>query len=153
MGEQITRVHGIPYFFDQSCSYYSRAAFISSESLHADINGGWTKYMRPIQWQLLDDVCQYAQLPNPAASCGNQLYNTDRPSASPLTSSEIIRIRVPHTVVATIWGWCLFRSELPIVWRLFKNYRSCFSSHYEIVDDIPHQYIQLLGRAWVSLTL
>ena len=62
-------------------SYYSRAAFISLESLQAPTTAG--------QVHTSDTVttvrrCQeYAPL-SPAVSRGNELYNTNSPSASPV---------------------------------------------------------------------
>ena len=71
-----------------------------------DINDGWIRYIRVIQRWLLDAGSSTTQPLSSAVSHGKELYNTNSPSASPVTVVRIIRIRVrvPRVAAATIWG-------------------------------------------------
>ena len=80
------------------CSYYSRVVFISLES---------RRHQRRLDKVCTIDTvssvrpCQsYAQPLSSAVSRGNELYNTNYPSGSPLISSEIICIRCVTRILA-----------------------------------------------------
>ena len=80
----------------------------------ADIDG-LIRYVQVRWWQLLDTVSSTHSL-----SVLNDSYNTNSLGASVLT---VVR-NYSHTCAhaeSTIWRWCLFRSELPIVQLLFEG--------------------------------
>ena len=68
------------------------------------------------------------------------LYNTNIPSASSPIVITYVGCRILAT--ATIWGWCFFRSELPIVLLLFNGsvysakYSSCGSYVYTTYSSL-----------------
>ena len=84
-----------------------------------DIKDGWIRYIRAIQWWLLDAVSSLHSL-----SVLLSAMETSRTTRIALVlawwpSSEIIRTRLHVLAMATIGGRCLFHSELPIVLPLF----------------------------------
>ena len=86
------------------CGYYLRVPFRKP----ADINDSWIRYVRAIQRWLLDAGSSTTQSLSSAVSHEKELYryNTNSPSASPVTVLRIIRIRVrvPCVAAATTWG-------------------------------------------------
>ena len=77
--------------------YYSRAF-----RKPADINDSWIKYIRAIQRRLLDAGSSTMPPLSSGVSHGKELYNTNSPSASPVTVVRIIclRVRVPRVATA-----------------------------------------------------
>ena len=75
----------------------------------ADINDSWIGYVRATQQRLLDAGSSTMQPLSSAVSRGKELYNTNSPSASPVTVIRIIwiHVRVPHVAAAAIQGWGL----------------------------------------------
>ena len=65
----------LPHFFDQATAFRKPA----------DINDGWIRYVRAIQRRLLDAGISTTQPLSSAVSHGKELYNTNSPSASPVT--------------------------------------------------------------------
>ena len=163
------------------CSYYSRAATIRGQLL---FEGSYYSRAATIRGQLLFEgnilslethrhqrqlnkanntvmpvrCCQqYTQPLSLAASRGNESYNTNSPSTSPAIA--VRNYSRACLAAATVQGWCIFRSELPIVWLLFKkgDYSreapiqrntvfKCVqipqTQHLTIVQDIACQHIQ-----------
>ena len=113
-----------------------------------DINNCWIRYVRAIQWWLLGVGSKHSlsvllstvetsrhsyysrvviierKIVRLLFEGGDYLrvaYNTYSPSASPMTVFRKKFVYVCTVAAATIQGWCLFRSELQIVWLLFKG--------------------------------
>ena len=139
----------IPYFFDQTLrlllflllifvwllfkgGYYSRGHSFSWKS--AVINGSWIRYVRAIQWQLLDAVSSMCSLSfllsGVEMSCTTQ-------TVLALACIACIHVHVPRILAtATIWGWCLLHSELPIVRLLFEG--GIYSRKYGMYSSLSH---------------
>ena len=88
-----------------TCCTFLHGYYLRAFRKPADINDSWIRYVRAIQWRLLDAGSSTTQPLSSAVSHGKELYNTISPSASPLTVVRIIRIRVRvRRVAAAIWG-------------------------------------------------
>ena len=68
-----------------------------------DINDGWVRYVQAIQQRLLDAGSSTMQPLSSAVSHEKELYNTNGPSASPVTVVRIIHVcvHVPRVAAAT----------------------------------------------------
>ena len=112
--------------------YYSRAF-----RKPTDINDGWIRYVRAIQRRLLDAGSSTTQPLSSAVSHGKELYNTNSPSASPVTVVRIIRmrVRVPRVAAATIRGRGLVEET-----RYHHHYGVCktFAAAAATVYQEPH---------------
>ena len=75
-----------------------------------DINDDWIRYVRAIQWQLLDAVSSTYILTVLLSVSWKQVKTSNSPGARPYPS-VCIRVQVPHMLaVATIRGRCQFIS-------------------------------------------
>ena len=110
------------FFFGRTLWYgcYSRAAFISLEK-PANINNGWIRHIQAIQWQLLDAVSSKDSIWVLLSAMDTSRTTRTALALAQWLSTEIICINAHIVAVSTIWGWCLFRSELLIVRLLFQR--------------------------------
>ena len=133
-----------------------RAAFIFLGGKPADSNNGWIRNMRAIQLGLIDTGSTHSLSVLLSAVEMNLRTRTALEIAQWALAAIIsTHVCVPHVLAtATVWGWCLFRLELPIVRLLFdgSNYSMMVSNQRNMCYQLTiYMYNSIPGGDLVHL--